>query len=265
MTLAGIGIFLRRIRDMQTKPRLRRPCATAQAPTPEPILQLATGFMAAKQLFVANEIGLFGHLREGPLSLDELAQRAAVRKRTTRIVADAMVALGLLEHNGGGYQNGPVVGTFLSGSGAVDLRPLLRFWNHISYPAWLKLEQAVRSGEAQPHDGHFSEEEQRMFSAGVEALTAGTAQALARSYDFGSHRRALDVGVAAGTGDGCPIQGSGRGGPASCYLGMDLNFSEGRNGQGSRSGDEGVLHEMQDAARHERRQADHDEEWTAGN
>ena len=172
---------------------------TAQAPTPEPILQLATGFMAAKQLFVANEIGLFGHLREGPLSLDELAQRAAVPKRTTRIVADAMLALGLLEHNGGRYQNGPVAGTFLSGSGAVDLRPLLRFWNHISYPAWLKLEQAVRSGEAQPHDGHFSEEEQRIFSAGVEALTAGTAQALAGSYDFSSHRRALDLGGGTGS------------------------------------------------------------------
>src|SRR5579862_8025958 len=99
---------------------------TAQAPTPERILQLATGFMAAKQLFVANEIGLFGHLREGPLSLDDLAQRAAVPRRTTRIVADAMVALGLLEHNGGSYQNGPLAGTFLSGSGAIDLRPLLR-------------------------------------------------------------------------------------------------------------------------------------------
>lgn len=172
---------------------------TAPTTAPERILELATGFMAAKHLFVANEIGLFGHLQAGPLSLDDLAQRAAVPKRTTRIAADAMVALGLIERNGGRYQNGPVAGTFLSGSGAADLRPLLRFWNHISYPAWLKLEQAVRSGQAQPHDGHFTEEEQRIFSAGVEALTAGTAQALASSYDFSSHRRALDLGGGTGS------------------------------------------------------------------
>ena len=38
--------------------------------TPEPIFQLATGFMAAKHLFIANEIGLFAALadRTGPSS-----------------------------------------------------------------------------------------------------------------------------------------------------------------------------------------------------
>ena len=34
--------------------------------TPEPIFQVATGFMAAKLLFVANEIGLFEKLASGP-------------------------------------------------------------------------------------------------------------------------------------------------------------------------------------------------------
>ncbi len=38
---------------------LERGIATVEAVTPEPIFQTALGFMAAKHLFVANEICLF--------------------------------------------------------------------------------------------------------------------------------------------------------------------------------------------------------------
>jgi hypothetical protein len=58
--------------------------------TPEPILKIATGFMAAKFLFAANEIGLFEALASGPASLEEIADRIAVPSRTTGIVAAAM-------------------------------------------------------------------------------------------------------------------------------------------------------------------------------
>jgi hypothetical protein len=34
--------------------------------TPELIFQIASGFMAAKHLFVANEVGLFEQLADGP-------------------------------------------------------------------------------------------------------------------------------------------------------------------------------------------------------
>jgi hypothetical protein len=58
--------------------------------TPEPILKIATGFMAAKFLFAANEIGLFEALASGPASLEEIADRIAVPSRTTGIVAAAI-------------------------------------------------------------------------------------------------------------------------------------------------------------------------------
>ena len=47
--------------------------STTQSLTPEKIFQVATGFMAAKHLFVAGEIGLFETLADGPLPLEELA------------------------------------------------------------------------------------------------------------------------------------------------------------------------------------------------
>lgn len=172
--------------------------------SPEPIFQVATGFMAAKLLFVANEVKLFEALADKPATLDELAQLRDIPRRTTRILADAMVALGFLERDGEHYQNGPVADTFLSGRTTADLRPGLRFLNHLSYPRWMTLEEAVRRGggvlgELTEVELSFTEAEQQIYSQGVGAITAGTAEALATTYDFSRHRRVLDLGGGTGS------------------------------------------------------------------
>jgi SAM-dependent methyltransferase len=166
--------------------------------TPDPIMRVAMGFMAAKHLFVASEIGVFQNLADHPATIEELAAKCDVPLRTLRIIADAMVSVGLLEREPDRYRNSTAGAAFLSGRGA-DLRPMLRFWNRISYPAWLKLEEAVRRGGGRSHFGGFSEEEQQIFSAGVEAFSAPTAAALAASYNFAVHRRVLDVGGGTGS------------------------------------------------------------------
>ena len=102
--------------------------------TPDLILQTAAGFMMSKHLFAANDLGLFEKLADRPLTLDELAKDLSIPPRTARITADAMVALGFLEKQDDRYRNSSVSQTFLSGKTPADLRPFLRFWNHISYP-----------------------------------------------------------------------------------------------------------------------------------
>ena len=64
---------------------------------PDAIFQVGCGFMASKLFFVANDIGLFEKLADGPATLDELRQRIGLPRRTMRILADALVALGLVE------------------------------------------------------------------------------------------------------------------------------------------------------------------------
>jgi len=167
--------------------------------TPEPIMKIAMGFMAAKHLFAASEIRLFEALASGPASLDELADRTGVPSRTLAIAAAAMVGLGLIERDGDRYRNGDAVAAFLAGNPGTDLRPMLRFWDKISYPTWQKLAAAVRSGQGQAQFGRFDKTEQQIFSAGVEAFSAPVAAALATSYDFGRHRRVLDVGGGTGS------------------------------------------------------------------
>jgi hypothetical protein len=171
--------------------------AAPTALTPELIFGLGTSFMATRHLIAAVEVGVFEALAEDVLDLDALAARVAVPRRTARICADAMVALGLLERDGPWYRNSPVAGAFLSGRGTGDLRPFLRYLD-VSYRAWAEFTAAIRAGQGSGFITRLDPEDQRVFSAGVESATAGSTVALAESYEFGQHKRLLDL--AGGTG-----------------------------------------------------------------
>lgn len=166
--------------------------------TPDPIMRIALGFMAAKHLFVASTIGLFESLTDGPATLEELEQKCGVPRRTLGISADAMASLGLVEKDGARYRNSAAAALFLAGASGPDLRPMLRVFDRISYGLWMNLETAVRAGAGQRQFGNFSAEQQEIFSAGVEAFSVASAAALAANYDFSPHKRVLDV--AGGTG-----------------------------------------------------------------
>lgn len=166
--------------------------------TPEPIMQVASGFMAAKHLFAAKELGLFEALGDSPATIDGLAARTGLTTRAARISADAMVALGLLERDDNTYRNSPTAAAFLSGQGPGDLRPFLRFWDSLSYPAWQGLAEALASGPPQEIID-LDAERQQVAAAGIEAILMGPASAFARTVDFSSHRRLLDVGGGTGS------------------------------------------------------------------
>src|SRR4029077_15060314 len=57
---------------------------------------------------------------------------------------------------------------------------------------------AVRTGNGQAQFGKFDKRQQEIFSAGVESFSGPGAAAWTTNYDFGRHRKVLDV--AGGTG-----------------------------------------------------------------
>ena len=109
-----------------------------------------------------------------------------------------MISLGLIEYDGNHYRNSALAEAFLAGKPGTDLRPMLRFWDQISYPIWEKLVDAVRTGNGQAQFGKFNKRQQEIFSAGVESFSGPAAAALAANYDFSCHSKVLDV--AGGTG-----------------------------------------------------------------
>jgi SAM-dependent methyltransferase len=175
------------------------PVGSESVPSPQSIIDLATGFMRAKHLFVAGELGIFEKLGEGPATLEELAQSLGIPSRTARIVVDAVTALGLLERHGPKYSNSEAAQIYLSGLGPNDMRPFIRFWNRLSYKRWLMLEESIRKGRGTAGEFNFTAEEQKIFSEGVEAFSGGHALALAATYDFSQHRRVLDLGGGTGS------------------------------------------------------------------
>jgi SAM-dependent methyltransferase len=111
-----------------------------------------------------------------------------------------MVALGLVERHGNQYSNTPPAEAFLSGQSAVDLRPLLKSLNRVSYPLWMQLENAIRSGRgSNQQEGVLAEEEQRILSLGIAAFASGAAEVLSVKYDFTKQHRVLDLGGGTGS------------------------------------------------------------------
>ncbi|HEY7229188.1 MAG TPA: methyltransferase dimerization domain-containing protein, partial [Pseudolabrys sp.] len=91
--------------------------------TPEPIMKIAMGFMAAKHLFVASEVGLFEALAAGSADLAMLSRKTGVPARTLRVLAAAMASVGLIEQDGSKYKNSAAAAAFLAGVPGIDLRP----------------------------------------------------------------------------------------------------------------------------------------------
>ena len=162
------------------------------------IVDLISGFRAAKFLMAATELGLFEALADAPGTVEELAARTSLSRRTARICADAMVAVGMLVREGDIYRNSAPAATYLAGATSVDLRPFVRYSDRMSYPAWTNLATALRYGPAAQITG-LDSEMQKLFSEGVEALNAGQAAALAANVDFGASHRLLDIGGGTGS------------------------------------------------------------------
>ncbi|HEY9290925.1 MAG TPA: class I SAM-dependent methyltransferase [Microlunatus sp.] len=163
--------------------------------TLDPILQIASGFMAAKFLFVANEFGVFDALKDNPTDLAGLAARAGLAERSARILADGCVALGLLHKQGGIYTNSPHADRFLTGGG---LSAGLRFWDVLSYPAWAHFAATLAHGPSQ-QAVELPPEVQQIMLAGIESMLAGPTQVLAATVDLGCRHRLLDLGCGTGS------------------------------------------------------------------
>jgi predicted nicotinamide N-methyase len=167
--------------------------------TPDRIFEIAQGFMASKHLFAASVLGVFEALGEGPVDLDGLAARTGLIRRTARISADAMVALGLLERHGDGYANSAVAATFLSGATPADLRPLLTFWDRLSYPAWEDLAGALGRGRPAREIFEIDDALVPVMSAGIAAATAAACRALPEAAGLVAESRVLDIGGGTGS------------------------------------------------------------------
>ena len=161
--------------------------------TPEAIVDIAIGFMGAKQLFAASRIGLFSALADAPLDAAALSAATGAPERQVRILADSMAAQGLLTREAGRYALTPDAAAYLTGDRAeLDLAPFLAFLGATSYPQWLGYDATVDTDA--PGVLELDEAGWGAFLAGVMRYNELHAAMLARHFDFTPYRDALDFG-----------------------------------------------------------------------
>jgi SAM-dependent methyltransferase len=114
-------------------------------PTPERIMQLATGGWATGILGAAASHSLFTHLEAGADTADKLAAQAGISERGAQTLLDGLVGLGLVELRDGNYRNTSEAATFL-----VEGRPacLSGFAKVMlaEMDNWVALPEAARTG-----------------------------------------------------------------------------------------------------------------------
>lgn len=166
-------------------------------PGPARIIDLYCGFMISKTLFAAVEFDLFTAAGPGPATPAELGERCGIPERSAGAMADLLADAGLLIREDGGFRTAPDAEAFLTDRGPADLRPMARYWETVSYPAWTDAAEAFRTRRGvRPA---LDKAQTEAYESTVALVTAETAADLARAYDFSGHRRLLDVGGGYGT------------------------------------------------------------------
>jgi len=170
------------------------------------------GFWASKTMLSAVELGVFTRLAGGPLDAAELIVALGLHPRSALDFLDALVALNLLEREGGKYRNTPDAALFLDAAKPSYVGGLLEMANTRLYPFWGSLTEALRTGQPQNeskqggnlfeavyHDEHAL----RRFLRAMTGVSLGAAKAMAQKFPWQNYSTFIDIGTAQGA---LPVQ-----------------------------------------------------------
>ena len=175
--------------------------------TPAKIMQLGAGFMGAKTLLSAIELGLFTELTKGPQTLEALTAGLQLHARSAHDFFDALVALGMLKRIGTRYANTPETALFLDRNKPSYMGGILEMANARLYPFWGSLTEGLRTGKPQNEVktggdffGTLYADPQRLqgFLRAMTGLSIGSAQIIAKKFPWKKYTTFVDVGCAQG-------------------------------------------------------------------
>lgn len=170
-------------------------------------MHLVAGVWGFKTLAVGVEFGLFTRLAGGrTVTVAEAAAEFGLDERPADLLLSASASLGLLEKAGDGYRNSALAEQFLVEGRPYYFGAQVRYSDLRTYLPWHRVGEALRGNrpltwDPQQQDSLFDTTDPELVAQFWDAMFATsrfTARALADAYDFGAHRRLLDVGGGAG-------------------------------------------------------------------
>jgi len=181
-------------------------------PDPGHIMDIGTGFFAAKTLLTAVELGLFTTLARQPLTASGIARTLKLHRRAIPDFPDSLVALGLLRRHGDGpqavYMNTEETAAFLDRASPDYIGGILELLNARGFRYWADLTEALRTGKPQNEIKNSGQsmfqtlydrpERLEQFLNAMAGASLGNFRKLARAFDFSRYDTLCDVGGASG-------------------------------------------------------------------
>jgi 3-hydroxy-5-methyl-1-naphthoate 3-O-methyltransferase len=175
--------------------------------TPNPLMDLVSGFWSFKTLAAAVDLGLFTAISGGrSVTVSDVCEEFGIADRPADMLLAACASLGLLEKHDGGYRNTPLAESFLVADRPDYFGGLVRYCDERTYSAWHRIGEALRTDRPLTWDPDVQRslfetadpELVRLFWDAMHSTSMFTARALATAYDFGVHESLLDVGGGSG-------------------------------------------------------------------
>lgn len=167
--------------------------------TPDGILRLGNLFCDAKAVLTAVEMNLFTILHEAPLTEEEIRVKLGLHGRGLGDWLNLLTALGMLERENDRYRNASGPDRYLVAGGQTYIGGFLLRSNRNLYPAWGRLDEALRTGQQQSgSDFEAVTKDPKILSQFIHSMDAFThvlGPQLIEAYDgWSEYRSVLDIG-----------------------------------------------------------------------
>ena len=194
-----------RVSFLEEKTRVSAPAnqETNQRSAQNQMMQIISGFWISRAVYVIAKLGIPDLLKSEPKTAEELAAATNTHAPSLFRVLRALVSVGVLRSEGGGFAQTPVSETLVT-----DAPASLR-WFAVSelgqehYPAWGNLMHSVKTGEIAFDDffgmdvwKYFQQnpEDAEIFNNSMSGVTAAVNEAILSLYDFSGFTKIVDVG-----------------------------------------------------------------------
>jgi len=169
-------------------------------PDRETILAMARAFQGPCVLGAAAELDVFSAMGNDRLECDEVAARLRSDRRATRVLLDALVALGLLDKQEDRYAVPVELQPVLSEGTPHSVLPMIRH-NMTCLRRWSQLAWVTKAGIPGPQQASIRgfEADRAAFVAGMHVVSGPIADDLVARLGPPEFQHLLDVGGASGT------------------------------------------------------------------
>lgn len=172
----------------------------SQAKRRSPIERALSGWQPARVLMTANRLDFFTAIGDGAITAEEVAARCDCHPRSTRMLLNACVALGILEKKGTLYNNTAEGKTLLVRNKPTSIANGIAHQDDL-WPVWGRLHEAVRINRRVLERWALVEQPQvhRNFIMAMHDGAKAGAPLVAEALNLTGRKQLFDAGGGPGT------------------------------------------------------------------